>query len=256
MEQKKSLGQHWLTDEKILQEIVDLLEISSGDNVVEIGPGKGAVTKYLLQSEAAVTAVEFDDDLAAKLSDLPGLKVVNQDFLEFNLESQPGGYKVVGNIPYYITGKIVQKCLNARNKPSIVVLLVQKEVAERMAAQPGELSILGVLSQYYAEVSLGPVATADKFDPPPKVDSQVVILRPYNITGTVPAEKAFIQVVKAGFSARRKKLHTAMAGGLNTSVENAKKLLLSAQIDSNLRAQELSIADWKQLAEAKNRMQM
>jgi 16S rRNA (adenine1518-N6/adenine1519-N6)-dimethyltransferase len=168
----------------------------------------------------------------------------------------------------------------------LVVLLVQKEVAERIAAPVGELSILGVMSQFYAEISLGPVVTADKFDPPPKVDSQVVILKSHviasaakqssnNLSGlprrsaprndaatglprqtnlprndSALQEKAFERVVRAGFSAKRKKLHTALAGGLNISVDDAKKLLQTAEIDSNLRAQELSVADWARLAES------
>jgi 16S rRNA (adenine1518-N6/adenine1519-N6)-dimethyltransferase len=300
--QKKSLGQHWLKDETALRQIIDLLEIKKGDTVVEIGPGKGALTKYLIQKPINLIAVEYDKSLADQLykdelyKDGPcksGFDVINIDFLEFDLESLPAGYKIVGNIPYYITGKIARKCLCARNKPSLVVLLVQKEVAERIAAPVGELSILGVMSQFYAEVSLGPVVTADKFDPPPKVDSQVVVLKPRVTAGSLPRviasdseaiqptesglprrsaprndamtrlprqtslprndsalqEKAFERVVKAGFSAKRKKLHTALAGGLNISVDDAKKLLHTAKIDSNLRAQELSVADWARLAE-------
>jgi 16S rRNA (adenine1518-N6/adenine1519-N6)-dimethyltransferase len=263
---KKSLGQHWLKDGTVLQQIVDLLDIENGDTVVEIGPGKGALTKYLVQQSINLIAVEYDSAVIPEL--LAGLKpaananftVKNQDFLEFDLESLPVGYKIVGNIPYYITGKIARKCLCARNKPSLVVLLVQKEVAERIAAPVGELSILGVMSQFYAEVALGPVVTADKFDPPPKVDSRVVVLKPHssvNSAGFKPAtelqasslqEKVFERVVRAGFSAKRKKLHTALAGGLNISVNDAKKLLHTAKIDSNLRAQELSVADWVRLA--------
>lgn len=248
---KKSLGQHWLKDEKILKEIVDLLETKDGETIVEIGPGKGALTKYLACEPIKLIAVEYDEAVIPNLErEFAGAELINQDFLEFNLNNLPDGYKIVGNIPYYITGKIIEKCLNAQNKPSLIVLLVQKEVAERIAAKPGEMSILGVMSQFYADVELGPIATADKFDPPPKVDSQVVILRPF-AAGAAPArdvgEKDFVRVVKAGFSAKRKKLHTALAGGLNISVDGAKKILHSADIDSNLRAQELSIEEWLKL---------
>lgn len=255
MDAKKHLGQHWLKDENILKEIVASLEIKKNDTVVEIGPGKGALTKYLVQEPIELIAVEYDTEIIPNLKRKfagAGLAVKNQDFLDFNLNDLPKDYKIVGNIPYYITGKIIEKCLSSQNKPSVIVLLIQKEVAERIAAKPGEMSILGVMSQFYADVKLGPVATADKFDPPPKVDSQVVILHPFTASAE-PArnvrEKVFERVVKAGFSAKRKKLHTAMAGGLHISVDEAKKILNNAGIDSNLRAQELSIEEWLKLAQ-------
>jgi 16S rRNA (adenine1518-N6/adenine1519-N6)-dimethyltransferase len=261
---KKSLGQHWLRDETVLREIAGLLEIGENDTILEIGPGQGALTKYLLGKAKKVIAVELDKDLAKNLLEhktkLYKVRpcnsefcVLNEDFLKFDLSSLPAGYKVVGNIPYYITGKIIQKCLQASNKPSRTVLLVQKEVAERIAAPVGRLSILGAISQFYADVSLGPVVTADKFDPPPKVDSQVVVLKPYNNTfssyrGLSPIEeKCFIKIVKAGFSAKRKKLKTALAGGLGIEKSKAEELLSAANINPNLRAQDLSMADWKSL---------
>jgi 16S rRNA (adenine1518-N6/adenine1519-N6)-dimethyltransferase len=196
--------------------------------------------------------VELDEELAAKLVEKspntfpkPSLQVVNQDFLQFDLESLPAGYKIIGNIPYYITGKIVKKCLAARNRPISIVLLIQKEVAERIAAPVGQMSILSVLSQYYAKTSLGPVIPAAKFDPPPKVDSQVIILKPYP---EIEYSKTFERVVKAGFSAKRKKLRTALAGGLQISKIEAENLLNSAAIDPNTRAQNLSVSDWAVIA--------
>ncbi|MDR1197354.1 MAG: 16S rRNA (adenine(1518)-N(6)/adenine(1519)-N(6))-dimethyltransferase [Candidatus Nomurabacteria bacterium] len=174
------------------------------------------------------------------------IEVINADFLNFNLETLPEGYKIVGNIPYYITGKIVRKCLETPNKPISAVFLVQKEVAQRIAAKPGEMSVLGVMSQFYAETKLGPIIKADKFDPPPKVDSQVVILHPRNKLDVAPIER----VVKAGFSARRKKLRTALAGGLNISVAEAEKILKTAKIDPNQRAQNLSLDDWRRLTKS------
>ncbi|MDR3125664.1 MAG: 16S rRNA (adenine(1518)-N(6)/adenine(1519)-N(6))-dimethyltransferase RsmA [Candidatus Nomurabacteria bacterium] len=251
MDAKKSLGQHWLNDTAALRRIKELLEIKPGDTVLEIGAGKGALTRYLAESSASVVAVEYDGELAKRLAnDVPKpLEVVNADFLEFDLESLPEGYKIVGNIPYYITGKIVKKCLCARNKPSLVVLLVQKEVAERIAAPVGKLSILGVLSQFYAEIALGPVATADKFSPAPKVDSQVVVLKP---RPEVQIDKDFEKIVRAGFSAKRKKLKTALAGGLGIDKTAAEKLLQKSQIDPNNRAQNLSVADWRRLTQTVN----
>ncbi|MDR1300635.1 MAG: 16S rRNA (adenine(1518)-N(6)/adenine(1519)-N(6))-dimethyltransferase [Candidatus Nomurabacteria bacterium] len=187
------------------------------------------------------------------------LCVVWADFLQFNLDELPQSYKVVGNIPYYITSKILRKLLTARNRPQLIVLLVQREVAERLAAGAGDYSVLGISAQVYAEVTLGAVVRAEMFEPAPKVDSQVVIMKPYGqiFGGTSPKvfserdfEKKFFRVVKAGFSARRKKLRTALAGGLNISVADAEKLLHAAGIDPNLRAQDLTIDDWRNLSGA------
>ena len=175
----KSLGQHWLKDRVILEAIVDEAEISDSDTVLEIGPGLGTLTSVLLSRAKRVIAVEFDKDLAGKLSgQFPGkdLTVHNQDILSFDLSSLPPRYKVVANVPYYITSKIVQLLSETSNPPSCSVLLVQKEVAERLAAAPGEMSLLSLSAQLFHEVSLGPLVPAEYFTPPPKVDSQVVVL--------------------------------------------------------------------------------
>ena len=247
---KKSLGQHWLRDEEVLREIVACAQLGLEDVVLEIGPGLGTLTKVLSGQAAKVVAVEFDPDLARKLQgqSLQGVEVIQGDFLNFDLENLPHGYKIVVNIPYYITGKIVRKILESRHQPSLAVLLTQKEVAQRLAARPGGMSALSAIAQYLAEVSLGPEVAAEKFTPPPKVDSQVVILRPKNLQGQSLQKKAFLRVVKAGFSARRKKLHAALSGGLAISVDEAKRLLQAAEIDSNLRAQNLSVGEWARVA--------
>lgn len=200
---KKSLGQHWLTDRDVLANIADWAEIGSDDTVLEIGPGLGTLTSELLRRAKKVVAVEFDEELARKLpGQFPGknLEVINADILTFDLSILPAGYKVVANVPYYITSKIVQLLMTSKNKPATTVLLVQKEVAERIAAKPGDMSILAISAQVYAEASLGDVVPAALFTPPPKVDSQVVILQ--TRTESLIAqedEKAFFRVVKAGF---------------------------------------------------------
>jgi 16S rRNA (adenine1518-N6/adenine1519-N6)-dimethyltransferase len=251
---KKSLGQHWLRDREVLAHIADLAELGPHDTVLEIGPGLGTLTSELLRRAERVTAVEFDPDLARKLpAQFPGknLQVINEDILLFNLTDLPVGYKVVANVPYYITSKIVQRLMTAQNKPAIVVLLVQKEVAERLAAQPGDMSLLAVSAQIYADVSLGAVVPAELFTPPPKVDSQVVVLktRPESRIGNVD-EKAFFRVVKAGFSAKRKKLRSSLAGGLAMSKQQVEALLQDAGIHADARAEDLSIAEWLQLIRA------
>lgn len=248
---KKSLGQHWLRDRDVLAHIADCAELTSDDAVLEIGPGLGTLTSELLRRAKKVVAVEFDEDLARKLpAQFPGkdLTVVQSDILSFDLSGLPAGYKVVANVPYYITSKIVQLLMTTANKPSVAVLLVQKEVAERLAAQPGDMSILAVSAQLFAEVSLGDVVPAALFTPPPKVDSQVVILK----TRATPfltdvSEKDFFRVVKAGFSAKRKMLRSSLSGGLSISKDQAESYLSAAGIDPNVRAESLTLDQWQTL---------
>ena len=248
----KSLGQHWLRDRSVLEHIADLAEVGSGDTVLEIGPGLGTLTSELLRRADSVLAVEFDEALARKLpAQFPGknLKVINQDILSFDLSQLPAGYKVAANVPYYITSKIVQLLMTAENKPSLAVLLVQKEVAERLAAPAGDMSILAISAQLYADVYLGDIVPAELFTPPPKVDSQVVVLR----TREQPlftdiTEKAFFRVVKAGFSAKRKKLRSSLSGGLGVSKDEAEVLLGRAGISPGMRAEDLTLDEWYRLA--------
>lgn len=252
MPTNKFLGQHWLKDRVILQNIADAAEIEQGETVLEVGPGLGTLTSEILRHGAVVHAVEFDRSLAAKLpGQFPGkdLTVTNEDILHFDLNQLPRGYKVVANVPYYITSKIVEKLLTSENKPSRVVLLVQKEVARRISAGPGDMSILAVASQLYANTSLGVEVPREYFTPPPEVDSQVVI---FDILTTprIPKEdeKALFRVVKAGFSEKRKKLRSSIAGGLGITKPAAEELLRHADISPDSRAEDLSIDDWLRLA--------
>ncbi len=248
----KSLGQHWLRDREVLAHIADCAELTSDGAVLEIGPGLGTLTSELLRRSSKVVAVEFDEELARKLpAQFPGkdLTVVQSDILSFDLSQLPAGYKVVANVPYYITSKIVQLLMTAANKPDIAVLLVQKEVAERLAAQPGDMSILAVSAQLFADVTLGDVVGAEMFTPPPKVDSQVVILK----TRSTPFltdidEKEFFRVVKAGFSAKRKMLRSSLSGGLGIPKDQAESLLVAASIAPHDRAESLSLDQWQNLA--------
>lgn len=252
----KSLGQHWLHDRLILEAIVDCAlpiapDPSLSKTVVEIGPGLGTMTSVLLARAGRVIAVEFDADLARKLPrQFPGknLTVVNQNILSYDFSGLPDDFIVVGNIPYYITNKIVRKVSEGPIRPKIAVLLVQKEVAERLAAGPGEMSLLSISAQVFHEVSLGPVVLRGAFTPPPKVDSQVVILRRRD-QPLVPAgdQNAFFRVVKAGFSARRKKLRSSLAGGLGIDKLAVENLLHAANISPDARAQELTIQEWREL---------
>ncbi len=248
---KKSLGQHWLKDPEILADIAEAAELTGDDVVLEIGPGLGTLTSRLLARANSVTAVEFDADLARKLpGQFPGKKltVVNQDILQFDLNQLPKNYKVVANVPYYITSKIVEKLMTAENKPSIAVLLVQKEVAERIAAEAGNMSVLSVSVQIFAEAELDIEVSRQFFTPSPKVDSQVVVLRTRdNPLIASEDQRDFFRIVKAGFSAKRKKLRSSLSGGLGIDKSVAEELLKNAGISPDARAEDLAIEDWKKL---------
>ncbi len=245
----KALGQHWLKDREILEIITSYAAITPSDTVLEIGPGLGTLTSVLLCHARQVVAVEFDKELAAKLSaQFPGknLTIYNQDILAFDLSILPTKYKVVANIPYYITSKIIKQLMTAPHKPSLVVLVIQKEVAQRLAARPGEMSVLAVSAHIFAEVTIGEIIPAQAFFPPPKVDSQIVILksRPKPLVSE-NEQQLFFRVVKAGFSAKRKKLRSSLSGGLHMSKNHIEEILKKSRIDPGLRAEALSIDDWK-----------
>lgn len=253
MPTNKALGQHWLHDRDTLAAIALEAAIEPvGDTVLEIGPGLGTLTSELLRHGAKVVAVEYDADLARKLpGQFPGkdLTVTNQDILQFDLGTMPVGYKVVANVPYYITSKIVEKLVRATNKPQVAVLLVQKEVAERIAARPGDMSLLALSAQIFAHARLGVLVPRGLFTPPPKVDSQVVVLEFLEKPLIDPIdEKAFWRVAHAGFASKRKKLRSSIAAGMHISKPQAEELLRHANINPDSRAEDLTIAEWLRLA--------
>lgn len=248
---KKSLGQHWLNDLSTLEDICDAAELSGEDTVLEIGPGPGSLTKLLVQEVQQVVAVEFDERFARDLPKAKNLQVVHQDILTFDLTTLPKGYKVVANIPYYLTSNLLRVLSESTNPPETIVLLVQKEVAERVAAEPGGMSLLSVSVQLYYQARLGVKVPAMLFTPPPKVDSQVLILtRRAQPLFTDLNDKLFFALVKAGFSERRKKLKSSLSGGLRADKSAVAQILEQAQIDPDKRAQELSLTDWYALSVA------
>jgi 16S rRNA (adenine1518-N6/adenine1519-N6)-dimethyltransferase len=259
---KKSLGQHWLYDEDALQAMCDAANVGLDDTVLEIGPGLGTLTKFLLNQAKSVIAVEFDPVLAQSLpktisedGPLNGeITVVQEDILSFDFASAPHPYKVVANIPYYLTSNLIRVLSESTNPPTGAVILIQKEVAERVCAKPGQMSILSVTAQYYWQVSLGRVVEAELFTPPPKVDSQILIMkyRPRPLFEDVDT-KRFFRLVKAGFGQKRKTLENALSGGLAISKGQAKAMLESADIAPGARAQTLSLHDWHRLYEASGR---
>ena len=252
---KKGLGQHWLEDDAALQAMVQAGGVEPGDEVLEIGPGYGTLTEYLLAAGAQVTALEFDESLVpgllSKFAHVPELKVEQGDIRTYDFTAMPPDYKIVANIPYYLTSNLIQLISETTNQPSVAVLLMQKEVAERVVAKPGDMSILSVTAQFYWEASLDMIVGAELFSPPPKVDSQILVLkRRATPLFTDVESKQFFRVVKAGFSQKRKTLLNSLSGGLAVSKDEARALLEKADIEPTRRAQMLDLTEWHQLVTA------
>jgi 16S rRNA (adenine1518-N6/adenine1519-N6)-dimethyltransferase len=251
---KKALGQHWLNDDASLEAMCTAAAVGPEDTVLEIGPGPGALTAKLVARAKQVTAVEFDEVLARALPlrvPAPNLQVIRQDILRFDLSLLPPGYKVAANIPYYLTSNLLRILCESRNPFSVAALLVQKEVAQRVCAQPGDMTILSVSVQFYCHAQLGAMVPAHLFTPPPKVDSQVLQLV-YRTTPLFPDTdtKQFFRVVKAGFSQRRKTLLNSLGAGLHLDRDQTMALLEKADIPPSTRAQNLSLEQWHVLTAA------
>lgn len=251
---KKSLGQYWLRDEVILEAMAAAVDLTLDDTVLEIGPGLGTLTKVLTSQAKQVVAVEFDSKLAGELGSrvrADNLEVIEQDILQFDFTTLPPGYKVAANIPYYLTSNLIRVMSETPNPPAAAALLIQKEVAERVVARPGAMSLLSVTAQYYWQASLGIEVPAELFTPPPKVDSQILILkrRSSPLFPSVDA-KQFFRVVKAGFSQRRKTLLNSLSAGLRLDRTQVETICAQAGVDPKRRAQTLSLEEWHALYEA------
>lgn len=246
MKNKKSLGQNWLKDRIILDDIASLASDGvKSKTCLEIGPGLGTLTSALLRQFEKVVAVEFDENLAKNLpKSFPGknLVVKNEDFLKFNLESLEKPFVIAGNIPYYITSPIIEKILQSKNLPERIVLLIQKEVAERIAAEKGKNSFLSLMVQNRADVFLGPVVSREYFTPPPKVDSQIIVLDPKS---TPEVSEEVLELAKTGFKMPRKKLVTNLAQ--KYSKEKVLEAMREVGVDENARAEVLGLNGWQKL---------
>lgn len=255
LQNNKSLGQHWLKNRTVLDEIARLAkEDLSIELCLEIGPGLGTLTSSLLRHFSQVIAVEYDVNLAQKLpGQFPGknLQVEHADILDIDIEQviHRQAYVVVGNIPYYITSPIIRKLLSAEHLPQRIVLLIQREVAERISAEPGKHTYLSLIVQNRAEVELGPVVKAAEFTPPPKVDSQVVILNP------LPApqiSEVALALAQSGFQNPRKKLASNLANSPRIPKRHSKtewqQILVALTINPDARASDLDLWDWEELA--------
>lgn len=257
---KKSLGQHFLVDRRILSRIVGAADLSETDTVVEIGPGRGLLTGELSAKAGRLIAVELDRDLAstleAKYEGLPHVTVLCADGREVDIESLAGdsSYKFVANLPYYAASPIIRRFLEATHSPEIMVVMVQREVAERMTASPGHMSVLSVAIQLYGVPKIVCKVPPGAFRPPPKVSSAVlrIDVHPRPILELESAAE-FFKVVRAGFSAPRKQLRNTLKQGLSLESGRSEKVLATAGIDPTRRPQTLDLADWGRIYEAYSR---
>ncbi len=252
----KGLGQNFLQDPQALEKIVSAAEIQAGDTVLEICPGLGSLTRYLAVAAKEVIAVELDENLIeplkAVLSPYQNVQIIRGDILEL----APGeliftdGYLVVANIPYYITSAVIRHLLESGSKPRRIVLTIQKEVAQRICARPGDLSLLALSVQVYGAPRIAAQIPAGAFFPAPKVDSAVLVVDIFP-TPLIREEllRPFFKLVKAGFSQKRKTLRNSLSSGLHISPIQSAELLSGANIDPRRRAETLSIQEWERLVE-------
>ena len=264
---RKGLGQNFLIDPYHLEKIVAAAELTAADVVLEIGPGPGTLTRLLAEAAGRVIAVELDPNMVSLLNQeyghLQNLTIVEADILETQLDTlltiQPTSpraslpsptFKVVANLPYYITSAVLRHLLEAHPQPGRVVVTVQKEVAQRIVAKPGKLSLLAVSVQFYGNPSLVHRIPAGAFYPSPKVDSAVVRIDTFSKPPIiVPDVDHFFRLVKAGFGQKRKQLKNSLAAGLHKPEAEVMTALKQAKIDPTRRAETLSLPEWGRVAE-------
>jgi len=257
---KKGLGQNFLIDEKVLDKIVEVAELSAKDQVIEVGPGTGFLTERLIEKAGQVMAVELDFNMVYLLKDrfdtAKNLKVIEGDILKLSVpeilkrvQNDSGHYKVVANIPYYITSPVIKHFLQAEKRPSLIILLVQKEVAEKICGRTGK-TVLTVETEVYGKPELILKVHSSAFYPAPKVDSAVLKIQIYD-EPLIPFEQmdAFMRIVKFGYSQKRKKLSNSLSAGLRIENSKAREFIVEAGISAEVRAEELEVDDWKRLTE-------
>ncbi len=274
-------GQNFLTDEEVLEHMVEAAKVSGADVVLEVGPGIGNLTRVLCEKAGFVLSVEkdpkfypilrsikkdFKDKFRFEMSDILEFDFVESlrscslnEAIETKTDMRPRSvdstgafpsYKVIANIPYYITGKILQLFLTAKNKPSSITVLTQKEVAENVTASAGELSLLAISVQLFGTPKIVEVVPKKSFFPSPKVDSAVLHIEIFDKpVYKILDEKKFFKIVKACFAGKRKQIHNTLVNNLRLEKEAVNKILLDIKIDPSARPQELSIDDWVRLVD-------
>jgi len=266
LQARKGLGQHFLVDEEVLKLITSAAELTPTDVIMEIGPGLGVLTRELARQSGWVVTIELDSKLAVileqSLTPFNNVTIVNEDVLRIDPEAllqeqkakfppiigSPLSYKVVANLPYYITSPALRHFLEASLKPQIIVVMVQKEVAEAIVAKPGQMSILSISVQFYGEPAIIGYVPAQCFYPAPEVDSAILKIKLYSQPPVeVTDRESFFELVRAGFSAPRKQIGNSLAQGLGLSKAEILSLLGKASIVSQRRAETLTLGEWAKL---------
>lgn len=250
---ERSKGQNFLIEEGVYNKIVESAEINLDDTVLEVGPGLGFLTFKLAKKAKKVLAVEVDKKIADFLQTLiignkvKNIKIFNKDILKARGDnfSKIGKYKIVSNLPYNITSIFLRKFLSLSNKPEIIVLMLQKEVVERIMAKPPKMSLLAISVQFYAEVEKIMDVKRDYFYPAPEVDSAVIKIIPNKkILKDYEEEKKFFKILRIAFSSKRKMLKNNLASGLKIDIKEIEKILIDLNLDTKIRSEQLEISDW------------
>jgi 16S rRNA (adenine1518-N6/adenine1519-N6)-dimethyltransferase len=250
----KRLGQSFLIDKKVLKKIVEVADLSKNDSVLEVGPGIGNLTIELAKKVKKVIAVEKDEKMVEILKErlkeerIKNVEIVNEDILKFLPSFKlRRSYKVVANIPYYLTSRLIRNLLEAKRRPKLIVLMIQKEVAQRICAKPPKMNLLAVSVQFYAKPEIVSFVSKNCFWPRPKVDSAIIKISNIKKQKPTKEEKLFFKIVRAGFSHPRKQLINNLSKGLKKNKKIVKEWLLNCGISPDKRAENLSIEEWKRL---------
>lgn len=257
---KKSLGQNFLMDSMTIEKIFETAHVQANDWVLEIGPGTGALTFALAPRVEKLLAIELDHRFVVRLQehfvDSKHVSILEGNVLDIHVNEliqtsgfSEHGYKIIANIPYYITAPIIRMLLSLKYQPQSITLMVQNEVADRLSAPPGEMSLLSMMAQFYAEVTKAFVVSKDFFDPVPQVDSAVVHIVPKRAFSAEEDRKVF-HLARIGFSARRKTLANNISSGLGIPRSTIETKLSDLGLRPDIRAQALSPKDWERLCEA------
>jgi len=257
----KRLGQNFLIDEEVIKKVAGAANLESQDVVLEVGPGLGALTQEVAKKAKKVIAVEKDpkmiEILSETLKEFKNVKVVQGDILKIsNFQFLISNYKVVANLPFYLTAPVIRKFLEAKNPPKEMVLIVQKEVGQRICAKPPDMSISAVSVQFYAKPEIIDFISKKSFWPSPKVDSAILKISALNQRRKSAFNQRFFRIVKSGFSQPRKQLINNLSRRLNFNREKVKDWLLKNNIKPEQRAETLTVENWLSLTRAKRRVKM
>lgn len=245
----EKLGQHFLIDLKVLEKIVKEANIKKIDTILEVGPGLGVLTEKLLQKASKVLVVEKDKDMVSFLrqnfKNSKNIFIYHGDILKFNIEKNiKGKYKVVANIPYYLTSRLIRNFLERKNKPQKIVLMVQKEVAERIIARPNKENLLSISVKFYGKPRIIAVVPSASFYPKPKVESAIIEIAEIKNRYRDINEREFFRLIKIGFASPRKKLANNLSVGFKKNKNEVETILKNAKLDINTRAEDLTINNW------------